>query len=314
MIEDALVCRACNAALEVELTTPPRVHCPSCKRVYSVTVRSLGVQRPSSRSALPLVLGVISAVVLCVMVVAVVMVGGLMAVEPHDVQAEIGPEPEGLVESAEGPPEGQQDLPAEAAVPGHPEYNGLARATYRHHSESTVLDFTYLFGELTNSSSIPLRSPYVHAVLLDSEGKEVGVEKVRSANGCLDVGESEVVMGLFKTVPYASMRFEVVANPARACPPRPQGLVAEVRVVRPAPYSADKDVLSGVLHNRGEQTVQFASVQVITFDAQDRVIHSQRIRVDVDELAAGSTGRFESNQSGLPRGRREVRLHGRLVE
>jgi hypothetical protein len=168
-----------------------------------------------------------------------------------------------------------------------------ASATFR--LESRVSGYQssfYLLGFVTNTSPFTIDKPKLTAVLVDKSGKELGTRDGYADSDALPPKATAPVKLLVSDPPaHDHFNVEVVAKKASYIPEAAGNLRLEV-LEKPHSTFASTWEVTGKVFNDGKQGARFVKIDVLAFDATDKLVGLDYAYVDGERLAAGASGRF----------------------
>lgn len=152
----------------------------------------------------------------------------------------------------------------------------------------------YALGFVTNTSPFTIDKPKITAVLLDKAGKELATRDGYGECDSLAAHATAPVKVLVNEPPaFDELRFEVVAKKADYVPEPATDLRLEV-LEKPHPTFGTSWEVTGKVFNEGKEQARFVKIDVLAFDAQNKLIGLDFTYVDGEALAAGASGRFRA--------------------
>jgi hypothetical protein len=197
-------------------------------------------------------------------------------------------------------------LPAEPTEPAGPieptksveEGDGAPSASFEFHRTAPAYgESFYVLGIVTNTSQIPIGKPELIVVFLDAHGNEVGTDHGYALADAMEPGNRSYLSAIVSNPPaHAKLRFEVVARKASYSLPPAEGLRVAAQVPR-----ADGLLTRfwGQVHNDGPKPSSFTQVQVVSFDAEDKLLGIHFGYVQGEALAPGASARFDVSAVGV---------------
>ncbi len=182
------------------------------------------------------------------------------------------------------------------APPADPETPPVpATATFEFHRNKPGYKTSYYaLGYVTNTSPFPIAKPEVVAVLLDEQGNEVGTHNGFAEADLLQPGERAPISLLINDPkPHASVTFEVVPRRATWAPELVEGLRLEVAEPQKAAFG-DRLEFSGKVFNEGNTPAQFVRIQILGFDANDKLVGVASTYAKAERLGPGESARWSS--------------------
>jgi hypothetical protein len=170
-----------------------------------------------------------------------------------------------------------------------------ATATFAAESQASGYQKSfYVLGFVTNTSPFTIDKPKVTAVLLDKTGKEVATRDGYAESDALAANATAPIKILVSDPPaYASMKFELVPKKASYIPTQSEGLRLEVGEAPHQTFGTSWEV-TGKVFNDGKQDARFVHIQVLAFNAQNKLIGLDSTYADGESVAAGASGRFRA--------------------
>jgi hypothetical protein len=164
-----------------------------------------------------------------------------------------------------------------------------------HRIQSGYKTSFYSLGFVTNTSPFVIDKPKVIAVLLDTQGNELGTDFGFAERDVLAPNERSPIKILISDPPeHASIRYEIIAREASYLPTQAQGLRIEPMPARPAPFGKDSWELEGKVHNEGTQSAQFVSIEIQALDANGKLVGLTTTYADSEVLAPGGMARYST--------------------
>lgn len=176
--------------------------------------------------------------------------------------------------------------PAEVAASATFEFHGL---------QSGYKTSFYALGFVTNTSPFVIDKPKVIAVLLDAQGNEVGTDFGFAERDVLAPNERSPIKILVSEPPeHASIRYEVIPRKASYIPAQVAGLRVEPTPPRPTRFGKDNWEVEGKVHNEGQQSAKFVSIEIQALDADGKLVGLGNTYADAEVLAPGAVARFST--------------------
>jgi hypothetical protein len=168
-----------------------------------------------------------------------------------------------------------------------------ATAEFTHHRTVRSYGTThYVYGVVTNTSSITIDKPKVTVLLLDAAGRELDTKSGYAERDGLLPGESSPISILLDKPPaFASLGFEPVARKAFVEPRRAASLHLEARP--PDRNAISSWVFKGKVRNDGSAPARFVRVLVTALDGESKIVGLASGYAEGDRLAAKSSARYE---------------------
>ncbi len=183
------------------------------------------------------------------------------------------------------------------AEPTPPDEAPTARFTFHRKRESLGGTF-YVLGEVENTSSFAIRKPELVIILLDEAGNEVATDSGFALAEILEPGEKSYLSAVVTSPPvHHDLKFEVAPRKATYRPALAQGLTVEP--LKPQVQKSGLHKFSGSVKNTGATTAKFVNVQVLAFDAEDKLMGVYSTYAKTDSLAPGDKARFTVTGVGL---------------
>jgi hypothetical protein len=182
---------------------------------------------------------------------------------------------------------------APAVVPPYtPPPAGEAHGEFRHdNTRPGYKGSIYLLGWITNTSAFPIQKPSVTVVLVDADGREVGVDKGYASVSVLEPGAATPLSIMLSDAPtYARIEFEVDARAAT-----PELEVPNIRVVDPVAERQGEGKrwsLRGRIANDGDVPLRHASVTIFGVSEDGKNLGAATTYADVEILAPGQSARW----------------------
>ena len=317
MTTRAIQCPACRAAD----TSAPDAHgahtCSYCGVRYHVAVPNVTGQPvmvvgPGNRSSTSVV---VLATVVVLLVIGAVL-GWLLLSEEPDPAIAAAPA-EARATAASEPRSRPAAVTTRVGPAAEPEPVVPATAEFElHGTRASVKDTFYVLGFVTNTSPFTIGKPKLTVALLDDVGNEVGTANGFAEADVLEPGERAPASVIVKDPP-AHVSFAVEVSPRRAnwIPPEVSGLELESNEAQRGSFGSSFEI-SGRVHHRGTQPAKFVRVQVLGFDANDKLMGVYFTYADAERLEPGSSARFASRSmffDGEP-ARFELQVRGRTAD
>ena len=183
--------------------------------------------------------------------------------------------------------------PTVLAVPALPEVPATATFTADGRASGYQTSF-YVLGFVKNTSPFTIDKPKVTAVLLDAAGKEIATRDGYAEGDSLAAGASAPIKVLVSDPPaHASIKYELVAKKADYLSPAAQGLRVEVTEAPHKTFGTSYEA-TGKVFNDGKANARFVNVQVLAFDAKNKLVGLDSTYVDGEAIAPGASGRFRA--------------------
>jgi hypothetical protein len=307
MTTRAIQCPGCRAA-DMSAPDPHGVHtCTYCGLRYqapAINVQAPSVvyveaARPTNTAAIAI--GVSAALVLVIgAVVALLVVGGdeggsvsEPAASPRARSASQRPstssaeatEVRARPASVEVGPAPSREVEAEIAATAEFELHG---------TRSGLQPTFYVLGYVTNTSPFPIRKPKLTVVLLDEGGNEVGTSNGFGEDDVVEPGDKTPASVLVKDPPeHASFSVEVSPHRSTFALKEVSGLEVEAGEPTRASFGNSLDI-AGRVHHRGDEPAKFVKVQVLAFDANDKLLGIHSSYADAERLEPGASARFST--------------------
>ncbi len=192
-----------------------------------------------------------------------------------------------------GTSHGSGDRPHDGASAPH------LSATFQFERTAPVTDGdVYVYGDVTNTSRVPIGAAKVHVIMKDGSGREVASKSSYTQQDVIEPGQRVPFYAILDHPPhYAKLAFEVVASEPFAAKPAP-GLHLEKDPPRVGSYG--QWVFSGKVVNGGTATARFVQVEVVARDAQGTMLGIDRSFADGESLAPGASARYEVTSVSYP--------------
>lgn len=168
-----------------------------------------------------------------------------------------------------------------------------ATATFKLESRAAAYQSSfYLLGFVTNTSPFTIDKPKLTAVLFDKAGKELATRDGYAESDALPPRATAPVKLLVSEPPvHERISVEVVAKKASYIPEAANGLRLEV-LEKPHPTFGSSWESTGKVFNEGKQGARFVKIDVLAFDATDKLVGLDYSYVDGERIAAGASARF----------------------
>lgn len=192
------------------------------------------------------------------------------------------------------------EMPSKAAPPAP------ISATYEHHSAAVnQIETLWVYGFVTNTSSIPIGKSEVLVVLKDAEGRELRSEHAYAAYPTNPGEKSPIAIIVTKPPAYSSIEFETI-------PKRQFGLTsAKGLAVSEDNSSTTSGTLNiaGKVRNDGAKPAKFVQVHAMLFDADDKLVGLKHSYVKAETLEPGADARFLDKMYGFDEATMKVEYH-----
>lgn len=187
-------------------------------------------------------------------------------------------------------PSGPAPTPERATTPQAKQEYPLASFVY-HSTFVTQLSSTWILGEVTNISKIPIAPPQVVAILLDENGKEMQTFRGYPPTNRLEPGEKSPIMIVLDHPPkYQSLAFETTARKADTWFQPADGLTLEPNPTRQKQSLA---TLEGKIRHQGDRPAQNIRVLGVAYAADGRVLSLSTSVATPSSLQPGEYARYQ---------------------
>ena len=162
-------------------------------------------------------------------------------------------------------------------------------AQFSHHSShKDSIGNLWLYGMVTNTSSVAVAGPEVIAVLKNQQGAEVATEHAY-ASYALQAGESGPLALSIRSPPvFATIEFETHSRKNSTELAQGLSLLApQLRV-----DAGGRVTMSGKVVNKGSKAARFVQVNALVYDNENKLIDLRNGFVKGDSLKPGSETRF----------------------
>lgn len=194
-----------------------------------------------------------------------------------------------------------------------PEEVAPATAEFQFETARPAGKALWIYGYLHNTSPFTLGKTKITAVFHDQAGKEIGQSSGYTEDDVIpaDARVPAVILASDAPMDHARIDFEVAAQRPSYLPPLVSGL--ELEADRPRRDSFMGWKFAGKVHNKSGQPAKFVKVNVLAFDADDKLAGHAFTYASADALADGATARFDGTLLGATTEfkRFEFRVEGR---
>lgn len=323
MSTSAIRCPGCGAA-DTSTAGPNGVHtCVYCGVRYQIsqgtpqTIASAGAT-PAAASPLRLVL--VGGILLGLTTAgALLFLGRSGAPEPARRTASAPIRVDPIDASPTSPSSPSLPAPAEnKSVSVTPPAEEVAPATAEFTLESVRpgSNALWLYGYFHNTSPFTLGKTKITAVFYDKDGKEIGTDSGYTEDDVIaaDARVPCVILASDPPATYDRIAFEVHAERPSYLPTELSGLEIEADPLRKDGFLGWK--FAGKVHNKSGQPAKFVKVEVLAFDAADKLSGRAFTYVAGDVLGVDAAGRFDGSllDSKTDFKRFEFRVSGRPAE
>ncbi len=306
MPTEMILCPSCKAA-DTSITDANGINqCVFCGVRYRIKATARGhagpppqmimVADPRSGSSSTNV-----AVVVAAAAAGVMMLGGVLAGLVFYVNASDVPPPPEEVVAVSSPPSIVETTPERPSAPTTSTLRstqklpaGPVSAKFEYHRTiKTSIGSQYVLGVVTNTSEAVLGKSKVNVVLLDGDGKELGVERGYTTRDRIGPGERSPVKILLKDPPdYKELKYEVVAREPMGATRFVEGL--RVEAGEPRSQFGNFWKVDGKVFNEGEQAARFVRIETTAYDAERKILGVHTTYADSKRLEPGATSRFSN--------------------
>jgi hypothetical protein len=146
-----------------------------------------------------------------------------------------------------------------------------ATATFTAHRIVTTLTTAkYVLGVAQNTSPFTIDKPEIVVVMKDAAGKELKTDHGYAERDSLAAGESSPVSILLMNPPaFASVSYEITARKATYVSPPALGLRLEALPPEVTTFGSE---FKGKVFNDGNAAARFVRIEVVGFDASDKIL------------------------------------------
>ena len=193
-----------------------------------------------------------------------------------------------------------------AEAPSKPDPPAPISATFEHHSARVnTIETLWVYGFVTNTSSIPIGKSEVLVVLKDAEGRELRSEHAYAAYPTNPGEKSPIAIVVTKPPTYSSLEFETI-------PKRHYGTtLAEGLTITENNSSMTSGSLniSGKVRNDGAKPAKFVQLHAMTMDAEGKLVGLRNSFVKAETIEPGAEARFLDKLYGFDEATMKVEYH-----
>lgn len=191
----------------------------------------------------------------------------------------------------------------------------VASATFTEHSRRTASDGSlWILGMMRNTSTFALDTTEVIAVLQDAQGREISTHNAFSTRDVLAPSEDSPVQILVQKPPaFASIEYEIDADVPSYLPRQVEGLRVETKGPKKAMFGLE---IEGKVFHDGTVPAKFVELEILAWDAEDRLVGLGTTYAKGDVLQPGANARWKEMSLSTARepARFEVFVTGRPAD
>lgn len=182
-------------------------------------------------------------------------------------------------------------LPSTQALE-HADAPAVARFVMDHRRPSAGASF-YAVGFVSNASPFTIDRPKITAVMKDAKGVEIATA-FGYADDPIPAGQKVPVQVLVSDPPaFATIDFEIVAKKATYVAAAADGITLESGPVQSGRLGNGFGA-SGKLVHGGTARAKFVRIQILAYDASDKLLGVDQTYADIDVLEPGGTARWNA--------------------
>lgn len=150
----------------------------------------------------------------------------------------------------------------------------------------------YVLGVVRNESAVAIAKPKLIIVFVDAEDEEVGTAQGFALDDVVEPGASSYLSAIVSDPPkHDRLRFEVIPRRVSFGPKPARGLRVEAK--EPRIDGSGIRHFWGTVHNGGPDPASFVRIDVLSFDADDKLLGVHFNYADGELVPPGGSARFE---------------------